>query len=105
MIGFEPGISPFQSQCLTNSATDINPTILPRLLSIRKDVYVIGCLLLKYYALINRARDPYEEIFVLAFKAYGPNEVRSMHLECQNKHFLIWNSSSVKKSFIVYLHK
>ena len=28
-----------------------------------------------YYALINRARGPYEEIFVLTFKAYGPNAV------------------------------
>ena len=35
------------------------------------------------YALINRARGPYEEIFVLTFKAYGPNAVRSMRLECQ----------------------
>ena len=42
---------------------------------------------LKYYALINRARGPYEEIFVLTFKAYGPNAVRSMRLECQNKYF------------------
>ena len=39
------------------------------------------------YALINRARDPYEEIFVLIFKAYGPKEVRSMRLECHNKYF------------------
>ena len=41
-----------------------------------------------YYALINRARGPYEEIFVLTFKAYGPN-VRSVsiRLECQNKYF------------------
>ena len=38
------------------------------------------------YALINRARGPYEEIFVLTFKAYGSNAVRSMHLECQNKY-------------------
>ena len=30
---------------------------------------------MKDYALINRARGPYEEIFVLTFKAYGPNEV------------------------------
>ena len=41
----------------------------------------------QYYALINRARGPYEEIFVLTFKAYGPNAVRSMHLKCQNKYF------------------
>ena len=29
----------------------------------------------------------YEEIFVVTFKAYGPNEVRSMYLECHNKYF------------------
>ena len=40
-----------------------------------------------YYALINRARGPYEEIFVLTFKACGPKAVRSMRLECQNKYF------------------
>ena len=34
--------------------------------------------LLKYYALVNRARGPYEEIFVLTFKAYGPNAVIMM---------------------------
>ena len=39
-----------------------------------------------HYVLINRARGPYEEIFVLTFKAYGPNAVRSMRLECQNKY-------------------
>ena len=39
------------------------------------------------YALINRARGPYEEIFVLTFKAYRLNAVRSMRLECQNKYF------------------
>ena len=39
------------------------------------------------YALINRARSPYEEIFLLKFKAYGLNAVRSMRLECQNKYF------------------
>ena len=39
------------------------------------------------YALINRARGPCEEIFVLTLKAYGPNEVRSMRLECQNEYF------------------
>ena len=42
---------------------------------------------LKCYALINRARGPYEEIFVLIFKTYGPNALRSMRLECQNKYF------------------
>ena len=41
----------------------------------------------QYYALINRARGSYEEIFVLRFKAYGPNAVRSVRLECQNKYF------------------
>ena len=41
----------------------------------------------EYYALINRARGPYEEIFVLTFKAYGPNAVRSMRLECHSKYF------------------
>ena len=35
---------------------------------------------------IYRARGPYEEIFVLTFKAYGLNAVRSMRLECQNKY-------------------
>ena len=43
----------------------------------------------KYYALINRARGPYEEIFVPTFKAYGLNAcaVRSMRVECQTKYF------------------
>ena len=40
-----------------------------------------------YYAVIDRARGPYEEIFVLTLKAYRPNAVRSMRLECQNKYF------------------
>ena len=39
------------------------------------------------YALINIARGSYEEIFVLTFKAYGPNAVGSMRLERQNKYF------------------
>ena len=43
--------------------------------------------MVKDYALINRARGPSEEIFVLTFKAYGPNQVRSMRLERQNKYF------------------
>ena len=38
------------------------------------------------YALINRARCPCEEIFVLTFKVYGLNGVRSMRLDCQNKY-------------------
>ena len=42
---------------------------------------------LKYYALINRARGPYEEIFVMILKVHGPNAVRSMRLECQKKIF------------------
>ena len=41
----------------------------------------------KYYALINRARGPYVQIFVLTFKGYGPNAVKSMRLEGQNKYF------------------
>ena len=41
----------------------------------------------KEYALIDQARGPYGEIFVLIFKAYGLNEVRSKCLESQNKYF------------------
>ena len=37
----------------------------------------------KYYALINRAGGPYEEMFVLTFKAYGPN-----NFQCQNNKYL-----------------
>ena len=48
--------------------------------------YVYIYTMLHDYALIDRARGQYEEICVLAFKAYGPNEVTSMHLECQNKY-------------------
>ena len=40
-----------------------------------------------HYALINRTRDPYKEIFVLTFKAYAPKAVRSIRLEHQNKYF------------------
>ena len=42
-----------------------------------------------YYAPINQARGPYEEIFVLTFDAYGLNAMSSMSigLECQNKYF------------------
>ena len=43
--------------------------------------------IIRFYALIKRARGPYEEIFVLTFMAYRPNAVRSMYLECQNKYF------------------
>ena len=46
-----------------------------------------GKLLSKYYALIDRARGPYEDIFVLTFNAYEPKKVMSMRLECQNKYF------------------
>ena len=35
-----------------------------------------------------------------AFKAHGRHCVRSICLECQNKYFLIWSSSSVNKSII-----
>ena len=41
----------------------------------------------QYYALINRARSTYEEIFVMTFKTYGPKSVRSMRLKCQNDIF------------------
>ena len=53
----------------------------------RHQVYEDPRIPLYSYALINRTRGPYEEIFVLTFKAYGPNAVRSMRLECQNKYF------------------
>ena len=51
------------------------------------------------YALINRARGPYEKIFVLAFKAYA---VRSMRPE---QIFPVRTEISVNKIFIVYQHK
>ena len=41
----------------------------------------------RYCTHINRAGCPCEEIFILIFKAYGPNAVRSMRLEYQNKYF------------------
>ena len=44
-----------------------------------------------------------QEIFLLIFKAHGPDYVRSIRLECQNKYFLVWTSSSVNKS--ISLHK
>ena len=34
-------------------------------------------MILIQYVLINRARGPYEKTFVLTFKAYGPNSVRT----------------------------
>ena len=34
------------------------------------------------YAFSNGARGPYEEIFVLTFRACGPNAVSFMRLEC-----------------------
>ena len=39
------------------------------------------------YALINRARGPYEEIFVLTFKAYGPKSrlIRALLYTYTNK--------------------
>ena len=39
-----------------------------------------------------------QEIFVLTFKVYELHCVRSIRLECQNKYFLVWTSSSVNKS-------
>ena len=56
------------------------------------------------FLLLNRARGPYEEIFVLTFKAYGPNAVRSMAPWMSEKVFPVWTEISVNKSFIVYLH-
>ena len=53
-----------------------------------------------YYALINRARGPYKEIFVLTFKAYGQNAVRSMRLECQNKCFPYGPKSRLIRAFL-----
>ena len=32
----------------------------------------------------------------------GPHCVRSIRLECQNKYFFVWASSSVNKSIICY---
>ena len=52
----------------------------------------------QYYALINRARGPYAEIFVLTFMAYRPNAVRSMRHERQNKYFRVWTELSVNMS-------
>ena len=46
---------------------------------------ILQAMLQDIYAVINRARGPYEEIFVLTFKEYGSNAVTSMRLECQNK--------------------
>ena len=57
----------------------------------------------KEYALINRARGPYEEIFVLTFKAYEPNAVRSMRLERQNKYFSYWQRSRLIRA-LLYTH-
>ena len=54
-------------------------------LHIIKDAYNV-CIKRQNYGLINRARGPYEEVFVLTFKACGPC-VRSIRLECQNKYF------------------
>ena len=60
----------------------------------------------KYYALINRARGPYEEIFVLIFKGYGPNEVKSMRLKCQNKYFPYGPKSRlIRASLYTYTNK
>ena len=41
----------------------------------------------------NICSDIFSEIFV-------PHCVRSIRLECQNKYFLVWTSSSVNKSII-----
>ena len=61
---------------------------------------------LHYYALINRARGPYEEIFVLTFKAYGPNAARSMRLERQNKYFPYGSRSRLIRALLyTHIHK
>ena len=40
---------------------------------------------------------------VLTFNARGPHFVRPIRLECQNKYFLVWTSSSVNNSIILYI--
>ena len=54
----------------------------------------------QYYALINRAQGLYEKRFVLTFKAHGPNAVRSMRLECQNKYFPYGPTSRLIRAFL-----
>ena len=51
-----------------------------------------GPILSEYYALINQARGPYEEIFVLTFKGrpYGPNAVSESMSE---QIFSVWTES------------
>ena len=45
-------------------------------------------------------------IFVLTVKAYGPNAVRSMHLECQNEHFPHGPKSRLTRAlFYTYTNK
>ena len=56
--------------------------------------------------IIKRARGPCEKIFVLIFKAYGPNAVRSMRLECQNKYFPYGPKSRLTRaSLYTYINK
>ena len=40
-------------------------------------------------------------MFGLTFKAHGSHCVWSICLECQNKYFLVWTSSSVNKSIVL----
>ena len=54
----------------------------------------------QYYVLINRAKGPYEKIFVLTFKAYGADAVRSMRLKCQSKYFLYGPKSRLIKALL-----
>ena len=54
----------------------------------------------QHNALINQARDPYEEIFVLTLKVYGPKAVRSVRLECQNKYFLNGQKSRLIRALL-----
>ena len=64
------------------------------------------CKVISYYALFNRAQRPYEEIFDLTFKAYGPNAARSMRLECQNKYFPYGPKSRLIRALLyIYTNK
>ena len=42
--------------------------------------------------------------YALNVNAHGPHCVRSIRLECQNKYFLVWTSSSVNKSIIFTIY-
>ena len=107
--------------CFTDSSTDIDSiTFFVFQLGIasmyKKQALRSGCLMVIVcflcffeihmlfteidYALIKRVRGPYEEIFLLTFKA---RSVRASWMSEQI--FRIWTELSVNKSFIVYLVK